>query len=290
MRFALGIDSRARSRGAIEFASWLRQHTDDTEILGVHVLDQRLRVSLRDDLADEVVARAQRDVDAALQDADARSVVVSAHVAFGDSAEEGLAASAREQGVDALLVGRIAPAHAIALQRLGRVARRLVRTLPRTVVVVPPDLSREQIGAGPVLLATACDAHSADAARFAQRLAASLGRPLLALQVTTPRDFAPDFVSPQQPSQAPLPPLDPAPLVAWLAAVGCPQAHALVLEGDVVDTLFTVAAREHAPVIVTGSRQLGLADRLFSSSVGTDLARLADRAVAIVPNLVPPSA
>ncbi|MBK8238810.1 MAG: universal stress protein [Deltaproteobacteria bacterium] len=290
MRFALGIDSRARSRGAIEFASWLRQHTDDAEIVGVHVIDQRLRVSLRDDLADEVVARAQRDLDAALQDADARSVVVSAHVAFSDSPEEGLAASIGEQRIDALLLGRIAPAHAIALQRLGRVARRLVRTLPSAVVVVPPDLTREQIGAGPVLLATDGREPAVEAARFAARLAGSLGRPLLALQVTTPREYAPDFESPVQLARDPHPALDPTELKAWLTRVGCPQAQALVVEGDVVDTLFTVAARERAPVIVTGSRRLGVADRLFSSSVGTDLARLADRAVAIVPNLVPPGA
>jgi nucleotide-binding universal stress UspA family protein len=36
-------------------------------------------------------------------------------------------------------------------------------------------------------------------------------------------------------------------------------------------------------MLVVGSRQLSLAERIFSSSVGSDLARLADRPVLVVP-------
>ncbi|MFO0632970.1 MAG: universal stress protein [Nannocystaceae bacterium] len=290
MRFAIGVDSRARSRGAIELAAWLRQHSrQDASLLAVHVLDQRVRVSLRDDLVDEVVSRAQRELEGALRDADASELAGNAHVAFGDTPEDGLAAAAREQDVDALLLGRIAPAHAVALQRLGRVARRLVRELPRPTVIVPPDLHRDAIGEGPVVLATDMHADSADAARFAQRLADSLGRPVIALHVMPPRDFAPDWGMGAGLARGPEQPDDAARLrglTEWLAAQGCERAQPRVIAGDVVDTVLGVASTEHAPFIVTGSRQLGLAGRLFSSSVGVDLARLADRPIAVVPSIL----
>ena len=48
--------------------------------------------------------------------------------------------------------------------------------------------------------------------------------------------------------------------------------------------LLAVANEERASMIVCGSRRLSLAERIFSSSVGTELAAAAPIPVAIIPH------
>ena len=56
-----------------------------------------------------------------------------------------------------------------------------------------------------------------------------------------------------------------------------------VVFGDRAEEIAAVAARCKAALVVTGSRRLGLAGRLFSTSTASALAGLAECAVAVVP-------
>ena len=151
-------------------------------------------------------------------------------------------------------------------------------------MVVPPDLPRSEVGAGPIVVATDLTRDSVPAAKFAHALGRNLGREVLALHVT---DAALTEHAASLPTE--MLPSDPLPLVtvegveAFLRALDLDAVKARIERGDIVDTLLIVAEEVDAPVIICGSRRLSTTERVFRSSVGTDLARLATRAVAVVP-------
>jgi nucleotide-binding universal stress UspA family protein len=64
-----------------------------------------------------------------------------------------------------------------------------------------------------------------------------------------------------------------------------PAAPALtrIVQGDVVNALLGLRDELSAPIIVTGSRRLSALGRLFSASVGTELAASSVCPVAVVP-------
>lgn len=284
MRYVVGVDTRERSRGAVEFAGFLERRSSGrapTELVAVQVLDQRARVSLRDDLADEAVAAAERRLALALEGADAVAQFAITRVVVAERPELGLANAVASHGADALVVGRIAPSTGAVLPRLGQVARRVVRGLGRPVIVVPPDLTQGWIDSRTVVVAADLRDDAVAAVRFARRLATETDLELVVVHVA-PRSAA-AFDS----EQAVLHPRDEAPSAAqverWMGVHGLELARIRVASGDVVASLVDVARHERAALVVVGSRRLSSVERLFSSSVGTDLARSCDRAVAIVP-------
>jgi len=167
--------------------------------------------------------------------------------------------------------------------RLGRVARRLVRSLPTPVVVVPPDLEDTEVGRGPVVVAVDLTESCSEAVRWAAALATEMRRGLVLLHAI----HAPDR-GPYVPADlwdhalASVRNVDSA-FEAWAHHHGVGEAPRVTVEGPPIQVL-PEAAREHdACVLVTGSRRLGGAARLFMSSLGTELAATAGVAVAIVP-------
>jgi nucleotide-binding universal stress UspA family protein len=178
-------------------------------------------------------------------------------------------------------VGRIAPSTGAVVPRLGQVARRVVRGLGHPVIVVPPDLTQGWIDSRAVVAATDLRDDAVAAVRFAGRLAAETGLELVVVHV------APATSVPFDSKQAVLRPRDEAPPPAeverWMDLHGLAPARARVVQGDVAAALVDVARHEHAALVVVGSRRLSRVEHLFTSSVGTDLARSCDRAVAIVP-------
>jgi nucleotide-binding universal stress UspA family protein len=155
------------------------------------------------------------------------------------------------------------------------------------VVVVPPDLKESSVGDGPVLLAASIGADATGAAAFAKQIAHDLGRPLSVVHVVPGDDYlaaemvpagvAGDFFRELRQDHE-------RNLVAWMHAHGLTGVPHMVSEGSVVDRLADVAREERAPLVVVGSRGLGLGMRLFSSSVATDLAAASEVPVAVVPN------
>ena len=291
MKWIVGLDMLPSSHGALQFAAWLREasQADDGETLhGVHVLEKRRVESL---LPHATLLEVERQANLLLAEALEASKTDPEHVAtklaHGETADAAIEEALRSEKAEGIIVGRQAGKHEARFVRLGRVARRLVRNLPAPVFVVPPDLERKDIGSGPVLLATSLDDDSKHAAAFARRMAERVGRPLVVVHIVPGFDdsnavFVPAVTRDQLFRQLELD--GRRDLEAWLDAERIEPAARVVATGDVVYRLTAIAQQEEAAFIVCGSRHLGLGRRLFTSSVGTDLASAAACAVAVVPS------
>jgi nucleotide-binding universal stress UspA family protein len=268
MRWILGIDEHDRSRGATEVAAWLHEHSrapDEHQAFAVHVVDGHRVTQLAEHARGDIVAATKVRIEEALVAHEARGAIAEMFVDVDALPESALEKYADVMAGDILLVGRIGTRDVQTIMRLGRVARRLLRTLPRPVAVVPPDLRRTAIGAGAVVLATDLSPASAGAGTIARRLAASIGRELVVVHV----------------GSTPGPEL--ADVVGWTRNQSLEPARVRLVHGDVLDRVLEIADEEHAPFIVCGSRMLSARERVLTSSIGTDLARVAQRAVVVVP-------
>lgn len=253
------------------------------ELLAVHVVEHtKASAKIGEGIAG-IVDAARDTLRAALATATDGATFTSVDIVLAPDAAYGLADAAADAGADGVLVDRRAGRIGHGLVRLGRVARNLLRTLPVPVMVVPNDLAAVQIGAGPVVVATDLGLSSVAAMRFGGRLASQLGRPLTALHVSPGLEPFPSFYGE---GVAPIAnePRSGAEVEQWMRAHDLSAADVAVLEGSVVESVIAEARRIDAPMIVCGSEHLSPLVRLFSASVAGDLARLADRAVLVVPS------
>ncbi len=285
MRWIVGLDLRGLSQGAIHFAKWLHEHSEAERFVAVHVVEGRAdsrtqAVIAGESFSDWLDAAAEKEVAKA-----------GARDAFGDieskrvsSAEEGLLLALQERQADGLVVGRKTPRGKDAVVRLGRVARRLIRRLESPLIIVPPDLLSEEIGDGPVVVATDLGADAVGALRFGQAQAKALGRELVLVHaVSLPShldQYLPADAWSSVQTEVGTEGKDAA--AAWVASHGV-EARIIVAEGPVVRALWTAAVAERACLLVCGSRRLSLLERIFTSSVGAELAASSPIAVAIVP-------
>jgi nucleotide-binding universal stress UspA family protein len=285
MRWIVGLDFKDRSGGALHMAAWMRARARDTapqEFVGVHVLPERIRRMM--------VLEATADAPA-LTVADMRIVAESGVESpfdgwcadWAGSPEEGLMLAAANPDVTGILIGR-ASGRDKGLPRLGRVARRLLRRLSVPVMVVPPDLTGDEIGAGPIVLATDLDDASIPAAEMAEGLALAFGRELLVVSVEETFNhiaaLAPDAFVPLMSVQR----RTEDDVRAWTRARGLGSARVLLCEGERVSAVTSVAHERDAAFVVCGSRCLSLAKRIFSSSTASELARRGRRPVLVVPS------
>jgi nucleotide-binding universal stress UspA family protein len=246
------------------------------------VLDERLRRLLRTDQLNELLVRADRELNDVVGRSDVAVGVTSRRVVSADSPEHGLEQALTTDEFDGLVIGRLAATGERRVVRLGRVARRLLRRLPKPLLIAPPDVSSAALGRGPIVLATDLDESSRTAAAFAHRLATELGRELVVVHVDPGLVLVPTFWG--EPAMVPSQPRRiPADVDDWVKSVGIPGARTRLAEGSLIENVLDIAKREDAPMIVCGSRGLDRFDRIFVSSTGVELARLADRPVAIVP-------
>lgn len=284
----VGLDLRPRSAGALTLAKWMHAHSDPKRFhsfKGLHVVETP--VVPVDALATRGVAGKAAEKAAAemLESSGLSDVFDEVTVEETDTAADALYLRADDDSVDGLLVGRRGTKDGKGLVRLGRVARRLTRRLPKPLVVVPPDL--ESIGAGPIVVATDATKSSDGAANFALALAATLGRSLVFassvglndavvglayVPVATWKDVQQGTL--RQVRQR---------LDKWLDERNLGAHESRILEGATVIELAHLGQELDACMIVCGSRELSVVERLFSASTGTALAGMAAQAVAIVP-------
>lgn len=273
----------------MQFAAWLRRSDSvrPDQIIAVHVVeDESLGNVVAYHSESEVLGAASDACKRLIDDTFTRDVFGPPLVVRAQRAEDQLAAAIDLHEADAVVIGRQAKTGDFRLVRLGRVARRLVRRLPGPVVVVPPELLNSEVGKGPVLLATDLGEDRA-AAAFARRFAHMTGRQVHVVHVVPrPVDEAMSVY---------LPEVDWGALVSDRTrqadarmAMWCNEAHLgdaprEVVDGPVGPTIRSVADRVDACAIVVGSRKLGPVDRLFTASVGSELASYAGRAVALIP-------
>jgi nucleotide-binding universal stress UspA family protein len=298
----VGMDLTPTSHGAVRLARWLQERSPREQRLhGVYVgtaetIERELPGA---GLPGERACTMMR--------AEAESLgAASAFAAFeavpGDEPEQVLARVAEAHDAKGLVIGRAGAAGEWTLVSLGRVARRLLRHVPRPVVVVPPDLDVAALGRGPVVIGAAPVEHALSAIRFGRSLAEDLDLPVLLVHVIPdPAELplaGPDqaFIAASAPPAISL--VDRArlrvdaehALLDWLREHGLGQPPVRAEPGRKVWTLLDVARAVEATMIICGSRRLSLAERIFESSVGTELAARSDRPVIVVPPRDEPSA
>jgi nucleotide-binding universal stress UspA family protein len=279
MRWIVGLDRLDHTLGAPQLARWLA--TPSAEIIGVHVVEHTKATEPMGERLAGIVDAARDTLRAALattQDSPFSNV----EVVLAADAATGLASTATRLGVDGVLVDRRADRIGKGLVRLGRVARRLVRTLPVPVIVTPHDLQLDQIGKGPIMVAIDLDLVSVAAVRFAVRLGSELNRPLRLVHVSPGFEPFPSFYGDETVPPPTAKRRGVTEVEMWLDAHQLPSTDVTVLEGSVIEALVDHAREIDPPLVVCGTQHLSPLVRLFSASVASDLARLADRAVLVV--------
>jgi nucleotide-binding universal stress UspA family protein len=282
MRWLVGIDLAGRSTGALTLAAWLvRNSKSPTHLVAVHVIDEQLWGP--HDVSAALRPSCERALAEELAPLGLSSDALSHEVLTARTVPKGLALVAAQHGCDGIIVGRIAPRHGRTVVRLGSVARRLLRDLPLPVMVVPSDFSATDIGDGALLLGTDIGESSRSAGATAVRIGRELERSLVLVHVDPSYSVVPDYIG----GGAVIVPRTPrhvrADVEHWAAASQLDVPVMRLADGEVVEELIAQGRREASPMIVVGSRRLTLGERLFSSSVGSDLARFADRPVLVVP-------
>lgn len=285
MRWLVGIDLRNLGAGAVEYARWLHARDASETFIGAHVVDFELR---------ELFARVEPAppdekippfVDELLDPVRDDAAFTEVGSIPASAAEDGLTEAARVHRCDAMLIGRRKPMHESSMVRLGRVARRLLRTLPRPVVVVPPDAKVADFSDGPVLVATQLGASSEGAARFGAKLAESVDLDMLVTAVASVPDELSLLAGPDRARAIASDSVNATRtrLGDWVEAQSLADVRTSVVEGHVGPALLEVAKVSGASMIVVGSRGLSTFDRLMLSSVGSELAASAPVPVAVVP-------
>jgi len=289
-RWIVGLDLRPTGQGALRFARWLSGafREDRPSLVGMHVLEEdTLRAALRYHHLDELIAGARQEAEMLLRNAGATDVLAELHVVQGVHAEATLEAAREEHHAEGLVVGRQAPREGHHLLRLGKVARRLLRSLHGPVVVVPPDWDPAMVSAdGPIVCATNVGDGSVPAARFASELARRLGRGLdLVYTVPVPEDYGAHYIpaATRQKIAAEAQEIGQRELKEWIAGLDLPGVTAVVREGQVAAQVLRFARETKAAMIVTGSRRLSTLERLLLTSVGSELAATSPVPVVVVP-------
>lgn len=291
LSWIVGLDTTERCVGALRWVAWskARAQRPGQAVVGVHVVEPaRLAFASAHEPDEGALLEALR---AFVDRLGLAQALDSIEVVRASSAAEGLTSLASRTHAG-LVVGRAARAHGWSLTALGGTARRVLRELPGPVCVVPPDFEIGPADAGPIALALEADDTCVDAARLATRLAREMNTAVMGVHALAPID--PMTLRPESAgAYEPFPTTDRDYVRLELAARDRfgeffrqhdIEGIDLRLEhGTPAKVIEDVAAHEHASVIACGSRRLGLASRLFTTSVGTDLAAHASRPVLIVP-------
>jgi nucleotide-binding universal stress UspA family protein len=288
-KWILGLDLREGAEGPLVFARWLKaalaHQGVSAELEPIHVLEQdQIGMLALADRRDETLALAEDAVARTLERTGDSTPLGPVRLVEYGTPEDVLAHAA--VGADGLLLGRLAPRGKDQITRLGGVARRLLRRLPAPTWVVPPDLQPAQIGKGPIILA--CDAHedSLGATRYALRLADMLRRELiLAHVVPMPYGWSIGYLPIESVKQvrADLQAQGERLLERWATQHGITGLRGVVAEGIVPEELARLAESEDALAVISGSRKLNALERLFVTSVGSELAASARCPVTVVP-------
>ena len=289
MKWIVGLDLRPSSQGAIRFAHWLSKNSKargGEHLVGIHVLEEEhLRAVLRYHHLDEVISSARQAAQSVVETVGADKTLRDVEIVQGVHAEKSLEAARVYHHADALIVGRQANRDGHAMIRLGRVARRLLRSLPAPVMIVPPDLDQELVGKGPIVAMTDLTANSAPACRFAKDMADRLGRELLVVHVVPlPEEYGVQYLpnASLEKLRAEHQETGREQLAAWVAQQGLDHAQTCLLQGQVVHHVLDLAKERDAAMVVCGSRRLTMFERMLLTSIGSELAALASCAVAVV--------
>lgn len=289
-KWTLGLDLREGAEGPLIFARWLVSHLRQAgqaqaTIEAVHVIEQdQLGLLASADKHEQALGLAEDALARTLERAGDSTPLEGLRFVEVGTPEDVLASAAAD--ADGMIIGRLAPRGKDKLLRLGGVARRLLRSLPAPTYVVPPDTRAEDIGKGPIILACDAQEDSIGAARYALRMADLLRRELiLAHIVPMPYGWSIGYLPPESVKQvrADLRTRGERTLERWATQHGITGLRGVVSEGIVPEELTRLAEAEDALMLITGSRKLNALERLFVTSVGSELAASASCPVVVVP-------
>ncbi len=288
LKWIVGVEPDGEHDGPLHFARWLQARRGEPhDILGVHVLPNLEIIDPAFD-ADgrERFHRGARETCAwALEKAGAAEALKQVELVVANTVDDGLVEAANEHGPYGCIVGRRARRDETRFQRLGPVARRLLRHLPTPLVVTPPDWEPPSSD-GPLLLATDLADSSLAAAGFAQTLSRHLELPMRAVHVAPYLAWGGPYLEPALLGRTSERLRDGARLLLrdWVQKNDIDQASERVELGDPVTRLVEIADELGASLIICGSRDLGLGRRIFGHSVASEIAALAEVPVAVVPH------
>jgi nucleotide-binding universal stress UspA family protein len=256
-------------------------------VAAVHVLKEPfLQSVLRHHDLEEVLRQAQQEAARVVAEAGAGDDIREIHIKKADCVETALENARVECGADGLILGRQAKRMSHDVVRLGKVCRKVLRSLEAPAIVVPPDLDPGGIGEGPVIALTKLSRDSEGACQLAAKIAADLGRRVLVLHVVpTPEHYGAHYLPKETLAKL----RDEhqregeQELSRWIEAKGIGECESAVLQGSLVDEVTAHAARVEACLIVCGSRGLSAAERMLLTSVGSTLAAAASLPVAVAP-------
>ncbi len=282
MKWMVGIDPWDLSNGAVAFARWIATKASNERFVGGHVIAFDLSELFAKVDPNNKAGDIPPYVDRLLDPLRADPTFSEVGMIVAPSAEEGLQMAATHRGCDAFILGRRNPTDGKHIIRLGGVARKILRALPGPVVIVPPD--QTTFTDGPVLVGTDLGPASEGALKFGVAMAQRLGLDLLVTSVA-----AAPALSLYMPGEDWTPVMEQNvrrqqdELAAWIARHELGDVRRSVVEGVVGPRLRDVAHTAGASMIVVGSRRLSTADRIFVSSVGSELAASSPLPVAVVP-------
>jgi nucleotide-binding universal stress UspA family protein len=288
-RWIVGIDVRDRCEGAVQFGAWLHASSRGAlELLGVHAIETA-ELDEGAQLLGHTRARERLRLTAEklIERAEAGAAFVGVEIVDLDRPEVALETALRTERGRGLIVGRRAPGEGDEIIRLGRVTRRLLRRLVAPVFVVPPDLEKEAIGAGPLVVAVTPGEASVGAVKVARSLGEAIGRPRVFVHVVP---VIADYTGRRESMEAEAVRASPRvqaaeeKVRAWLAAQGAEGEVRVVGGGEVLTKTVELARQLKAPFIACGSRSLSLVERVFGLSQSSELAAQASGPVLVVPS------
>lgn len=254
MRWIVGVDLGARSRGALHFSRWLAEATGarwEDAFVPVHVLhDEHLRTVLRYHHLDEAVAAERAALERTMAEV-LPGVRAAIDVVQGTTIEDGLDAACARHRADGVIVSRAARRDSRRVLRLGSVARRLLRRLASPVIVVPPDLTASSVGTGPIVALSSLAPDSAPACRLARTIAEDARRDLALVHVVPGGAGEPASRRDAAPSLGDGPELA---LARWAAEHEVWPDLTAVVAGEAAEAALAFAEARRASLVVSGAR------------------------------------
>lgn len=290
-QLTIGLDLRPQTTGAVQYAAWLCKAAHlhaSGHVQAVHVIEPDAMVELIRHADEQTILGAFKQRGKEILDEVAHGEHLHAPDVVGGDAIELLEDLARKQGATALVISRRARSHSgVTIERLGSVARRLLRRLKLPIIVAPPDLLASQVGDGPVVVGVDFTDSSVRAIAWARTLADTIHRPLRLvyfadmpdqlgyvglIQTERWEQLTEEIVERGRERMA-----------KFVAEHELGTVDTTVVRGPVLPAIADYAAAANACLLVTGSGHHGMLHRIIVPSVASETAAMSAVPVAVIP-------
>lgn len=290
-QLTVGLDFRPQTTGAIQYAMWMCKAANlhcSGHLHFVHVIEPDAMVELIRHADERTMLGAFTQRGKEILDEVAHGEHLHPPEVLAGDAVELLEDTARKQGSTALVISRRAVSKGgMTLERLGAVARRLLRRLKQPVIVVPPELLMSKVGSGPVLVAIDFSEASVRALAWAREVAATLGRPLRLVNFAEVPDQAgyAGLVQADRWNELSNEILDRGRerMRKFVVEQHLGDIDTAVVRGPVLPTIADYASSSAACLLVTGSGHHGMLHRIIVPSVASESSAMSSVPVAVVP-------